>query len=346
MADNFSSNSKQKEAEAYSNGSGLASGPSAPPVDGDDDLPPPYDFSSPPPSTVNFAYPEPTKTVYELPVTRTTEEQVRTALKQFADKKMFFTEKRLAETVIKEIADVNVFYYKLDTMYEKRATVDAAVPWYGEQLDGPFNGPPPGPWDIPLFPAEPFKNAELRMEVPHTAYTQPCFKCTGMGRTTCTMCHGFGTRGMGKDRKRCFTCTGSGKVVCHTCKGQCQLKRYVELVAIYTCRTLESLDNSTELSEKKVKKADGHLVVDHRAQRVNKLPDFPSTVISETCSQLIDISLSQFPAERVIEQRQTVKLVPVANVVYGHGKKGGAFRLYGLERRIDFPNYPSSCSIL
>ncbi|KAI1308959.1 Protein SSUH2 -like protein [Halotydeus destructor] len=341
MAEKEAENSKLKEAEAYSSDTGFAAEASAPPVDGDDDLPPPYDFTSPPPSSNDFKHTGPVKT-FDIPVTRTTEKEVRSALQQFADKKTFFSEKLLADGVIQDIVDVNVFQYKLDTMYEKRAIVAATVPWHGEEIDGPFNGPSPDPWDIPVFPAEPFKSAEVRSEVPHTAHTQTCFKCQGEGRVRCSFCDGFAIR----DRRPCVGCSGSGMRQCETCKGRRQLKHFTQLVVVFTSRTLESIDNPTDLSERKVKKADGHLVVDERAQRVSQLPNFPSTVISETCAQLIDMSLNQFPGERIDDQRQTVKLVPVANVEYKLGKKGGSFRIYGLDRRIKFSDYPSSCCIL
>ncbi|KAI1309040.1 Protein SSUH2 -like protein [Halotydeus destructor] len=340
MAETAPSDSKLDEAKEDT-----ATGPTAPVAQYDEDLPPPYYFSIQQPEPCDVAYAETTEH-FEIPVTTTTEDQVRTALREFADKKMFFTEKRLADTVIKDIVDRNVFLYQLVTMYEKRSTVDAAVPWHGEQVDGPQNGAAPGPWDIPVLPTEPFKSAEFRTPVPFTAYIRPCFKCSGMGRVECWSCSGTGEEGSFDDRKDCFSCDGSGKTKCRICQGQCQLKHYVELVVNFISRTLESVDISTDLSEEKAKSADGHLVVDHRAQRVSKLTNFPSVVIRKTSPLLIDMSLSQFPLERVVEQRQTVKVVPVAKVTYGYGIKSGSFRLYGKERRVDFKDYPSACDLL
>ncbi|KAI1308955.1 Protein SSUH2 -like protein [Halotydeus destructor] len=257
-------------------------------------------------------------------------------------KSVLSSAKRLSDNFVK---DENVFYYKLETMYEKRGTVEATVPYYGEQIDGPSNGPAPGLWDIPVFPAVPFKDAEFRAEAPHTSQIAQCFKCNAQGTVNCLWCGGSSTRGMGSSRRTCAACTGSGKSKCPTCKGQCQLKRFVQLVVIFTCRTMECMDNPTSLSDDKAKAAEGHMVVDERAERVNKLADFPSKVISAASAQLIDMSLSQFPVERVVEQRQTVKLVPVATTNYGFGKKNGAVRLYGLDRRTDASDNDSSCSI-
>ena len=37
-------------------------------------------------------------------------------------------------------------------------------------MDGPWNGKPPPPWDIPCEPEKLFANHVMKIEVPHTAY--------------------------------------------------------------------------------------------------------------------------------------------------------------------------------
>lgn len=39
-------------------------------------------------------------------------------------------------------------------------------------MDGPQNGPAPGPWDISAMFREVFKNETQHHEVPHTAYVK------------------------------------------------------------------------------------------------------------------------------------------------------------------------------
>ena len=39
----------------------------------------------------------------------------------------------------------------------------------GQPIDGPHNGPAPGPWDLQAHPTHKFKDATTCMEVPHTA---------------------------------------------------------------------------------------------------------------------------------------------------------------------------------
>jgi len=43
-------------------------------------------------------------------------------------------------------------------------------------VDAPANGPAPLPWDIPVPPAEKFKNLTVYVEVPHTASVRVCFQ--------------------------------------------------------------------------------------------------------------------------------------------------------------------------
>ena len=39
----------------------------------------------------------------------------------------------------------------------------------GQPIDGPNNGPAPGPWDIQASPPQLFQNQKTEIEVPHTA---------------------------------------------------------------------------------------------------------------------------------------------------------------------------------
>ena len=39
----------------------------------------------------------------------------------------------------------------------------------GQVVDGPHNGPAPGPWDINVQPSKMFSPTSTKVEVPHTA---------------------------------------------------------------------------------------------------------------------------------------------------------------------------------
>ena len=62
----------------------------------------------------------------------------------------------------------------------------------GQPVDGPQNGPAPGPWDISAHPGEMFKDHMRTFEVPHTASVKVCHGCMGVGMNTCRRCLGCG----------------------------------------------------------------------------------------------------------------------------------------------------------
>ena len=62
----------------------------------------------------------------------------------------------------------------------------------GQMIDGPQNGPAPGPWDIAVQPTQLFQNSQNHFEVPHTASVKVCHGCTGNGFNRCSKCLGRG----------------------------------------------------------------------------------------------------------------------------------------------------------
>ncbi len=62
----------------------------------------------------------------------------------------------------------------------------------GQLIDGPQNGPAPGPWDIAAQPNQLFQDHEKHFEVPHTASVKMCHNCVGAGMTQCWRCRGRG----------------------------------------------------------------------------------------------------------------------------------------------------------
>ena len=62
-----------------------------------------------------------------------------------------------------------LYQYILETFCEGRSTARTEVPYREDVVDGPFNGPPPLPWDIACSPAEQFADQTYKLPVPHTA---------------------------------------------------------------------------------------------------------------------------------------------------------------------------------
>lgn len=62
--------------------------------------------------------------------------------------------------------------------------------WLGQPVDGPQNGPAPGPWDIAATFREVFKNETQHHEVPHTAYVKVCLR-NGIEHIPLKYCNNF-----------------------------------------------------------------------------------------------------------------------------------------------------------
>ncbi len=62
---------------------------------------------------------------------------------------------------------------------ESRSTAWVHKPYKQEQgaVDGPHNGPAPGPWQVEVHPDETFLTHTKKVDVPHTAYVKvQCLK--------------------------------------------------------------------------------------------------------------------------------------------------------------------------
>lgn len=88
----------------------------------------------------------------------------------------------------------------------------------------------------------------------------------------------------------------------------------------------------------------GQQVVNDVNVRVQPLVNFPDSNIAISSKELIDKHSAAFPMERILKQRQTLKLIPVTVVHYDYETiTNGTFRVYGLERKVHFPDYPTKC---
>jgi len=63
----------------------------------------------------------------------------------------------LLEEKIKSVTPYPALRYEFSSYCEDRKTKWTVVPFTGGLIDGPQNGIPPGPWDIPVFSTGLFK---------------------------------------------------------------------------------------------------------------------------------------------------------------------------------------------
>ncbi|XP_074645655.1 protein SSUH2 homolog [Tubulanus polymorphus] len=249
--------------------------------------------------------------------------------------------------------------YSLETFTEARSTCWAFEPFIGQPIDGPGNGSAPGPWDIPVTPAQKFIDANVGIEVPHTSSLKPCHECVGIGRVRCYRCQGKGrvtchhcngkgretffTDGRHQDRScswcdgngknRCAICYAHGQVPCRTCESKGQLKCFIRLSVTWTNHIADHIVERSTLPENLIKGTQGSIAFEEELPRVWPINHFPDQAINKASAELIRQHTGAYPSERILIQRQKVRVVPVADL--NKYKKGsdGKYHMYGIENQ-------------
>lgn len=72
------------------------------------------------------------------------------------------------QLIIVKRHDMCIKQYCVMTFYVY-LNINTACDFTGQMIDGPNNGPAPGPWDLQCTPPAKFKNHKAEIEVPHTA---------------------------------------------------------------------------------------------------------------------------------------------------------------------------------
>lgn len=272
---------------------------------------------------------------------------------------------------IGKILSTSAFHYEIQTFTEKRETSWAFMPHGGGEVDSPRCGPAPRPWDIPSEPTDLFRSEVKVLQVPHTASVRSCHRCRGAGSLLCQECHGKGwTRclschgdGWGSDsagnKERCFFCQSSthgrgrqdclkcnakGRVACPPCDSYGQIRCYISLTITWKANTSEHIvEKSSSLPEDLIRQVSGQVVYEEEGERITPLTRFADPTISLASTQLVLNHNRQWPDQRILAQRQQVRMVPVTEVHYTWKRRTGKFYLYGYEHKVYAPDYPQTC---
>ncbi|KAL2090827.1 hypothetical protein ACEWY4_013090 [Coilia grayii] len=328
--------------------------------DGNYHPPPPY---SPPESNQNASVPN----VREPTVS---EDVAREALLQYVEKKWTYSSKPAKNLVFKDLKPITVYRYRLETYTESRSSSWESEPYNGQYVDGPENGMSPPPWEVQVQYPQKYTDVCLKVRVPHSATVKGCYgcQCTGSvrcgrchakGRVRCTHCHGSGMTRSGKNRRRCTTCHGRGKKrciqchgrgfkVCSTCKGLRNLLHFIQLTVTWKNQIREFIpDRIPEFPLKNFDKVSGDSFFEDENLLVYPIVGFPDQDICDMSKKGIEEHISKFsPISRILQQRQTIELVPLTHAFYSYHGKDYDYFVYGRENKVYIPKYPSACSIL
>ncbi|XP_052778442.1 protein SSUH2 homolog [Mya arenaria] len=347
--------------------------PSAPPLEKMDPVPG-YNhigaggFMAPPPAYEAVMREQPTREQI-LGADIINENDAREVLLQHVAEHCCYGSRAAKQLKFTELEHTSAFHYKLETFAEGRTTEWTFVPYTGQMIDGPENGPAPMPWDIYAIPGAEFTDHVKQIEVPHTSSVKPCHhcsatgrirchKCLGRGRVKCSSCYGKGYKYVtrqgdrrkhnctwchGSGKRKCQTCCASGMITCTACAGHCQLKCFIQLSVKWSNHIDDHVVERTELPNDLIKKVTGHVAFNETQFRVWPINHFPDADVNTASNQLVNKHATAFGMEKILMQRHHVQIVPVTQALYRWKNVNSDFFVYGYEKKVYAPKYPQQC---
>ncbi|KAM6975876.1 protein SSUH2 homolog [Tautogolabrus adspersus] len=349
-------------------------GPSAPPAATFDNVPG-YEgtvaeggdgFIPPPMPAYPVPQPEPGPQHPDWNIPSISEKTAREAFVLFASSKCCYSASPAKDGVITSIEPFNTYRYRLETFTESRSTKWKHVIYHGQTVDA-FTQPSPGPWDVPAKSPNFFVDDKQEMKVPYTSSLKSCHACAGMGIKRCThcvgagnvsslfcsFCHGSGvqfgddrcTSCSGRGRKHCTWCHGKGSEKCITCHGNRQLLVYINLTVKWT----NNIDNcvveqSSGLKMDNLNKASGQELFKDSQNMVHPVTGLPDVSLVNAAQRIVSEHQSKFSQNsRILQQRQTVELIPITKVTYQWKGNSHVYFVYGNEFKVNAENYPATC---
>ncbi|XP_035517736.1 protein SSUH2 homolog isoform X2 [Morone saxatilis] len=350
-------------------------GPSAPPPGWLDDIhgyvghkggedenplyPPPPAYNPQPELNKNTVVPD-------VRVPTVSEDVARAALLKFVESKWRYSSKPARNLTFKELRPLTVYRYRLETYTETRTSGWQFEAYNGQPVDGPQYGMSPPPWDIPITLPQRYTNKVEKVRVPHSSFVKVCHKCNGFGRTRCITCHGRGQKRCtfchghgvsrnnrcsschGRGHKRCISCHGHGHKTCTVCHGSQNLLHFIQLTVTWKNNIADFIpDRQPDFPDKNFEQVTGDPFFIDENLLVYPLHGFPDQEICNISAKLINEHLNSFSStSRILQQRQTIEMVPLTHAYYTYNGKDYSFFVYGLENKVFTAKYPSACSIL
>ncbi|XP_062272175.1 protein SSUH2 homolog isoform X2 [Scomber scombrus] len=341
--------------------------PSAPPANMFGNVPGYEDIMSgggylPPPMPLEpIAPPQPGPTPDNWNIPSMSEDEAREAFKSYVSAQCCYRSGPAEDGVITNTEPSNTYRYRLETFTESRLTEWATKPHEGEPADF-YTETAPRPWEVQATPPNLFTNHTQEIRVPYTASikdchschatgTMPCEECHGNGYKQCWVCNGSGSKsdencshcnGTGKDR--CSECNSHGTKDCETCKGKRQLLTYIKLKVEWTNNMEDHVVEQNSGLTADLKSVTGKELFKNSQYLLYPLIGFPNPVIAEASQRLVTEHQSKYAQNsRILQQRQTVELIPITKVNYKWKGDSYTYYVYGNERQVSADDYPATC---
>ncbi|MEQ2291088.1 hypothetical protein AMECASPLE_009868 [Ameca splendens] len=319
-------------------------------------------FLPPPIPLQPVAPPQPGPTPEEWNIPALSEDAAREAFKDYVQSHCCYSSGPANEGVITSIESHNTYRLRLETFTECRSTEMAEKPYEGETADF-YAQPAPTPWDVEVKTPNLFTKHTEEIRVPYTSSIKECNVCHGVGTVSCKDCEGKGYKpcqycngsgqkedgncsdcnGTGKDR--CSKCNAQGKTKCDTCKGRKQLLTFIKLKVEWTNNEDNHVvEQSSGLKADKLHSVKGKELFKISQIMVYPLYGFPNPAIAEVSDRLIKEHQSKYAqTSRILQQRQTVDLIPITKVNYKWKNNIHVFYVYGNENKVNAEDYPATC---
>lgn len=107
-------------------------------------------------------------------------------------------------------------------------------------------------------------------------------------------------------------------------------------------RVVSTAKDLKYLKTKHIEEAEGKVAMQEEDVRVFPLTNFPVPEIAEYSRKFVSEHSTKWPMERILKQRHSVKVVPVASVAYKYKDQSGTFFVFGDEtdRKCKIKPYP------
>lgn len=291
------------------------------------------------------------------------EDVARDAFKSFASSHCCYSKAPANDGVITNMEPFNTYRYRLETFTESRSTEWTHKPHEGEPADF-YTQTAPRPWEVQATPPNLFTNHTVEIRVPYTSSVQDCNTCHAAGTMQCNICHGSGfdktcwvcegsgtkddqrcTRCDATGKDRCTECDGRGTKECETCKGKRQLLTYIKLKVEWVNNVEDHVvEQNSGLEIGDLQSVTGKELFKNSQYLLYPLLGFPNPAISQASERLIREHQSRFGQNaRILQQRQTVELIPISKVKYKWKGDSHIYYVYGNENKVSADNYPATC---
>ncbi|KAK3512507.1 hypothetical protein QTP70_015657 [Hemibagrus guttatus] len=292
-----------------------------------------------------------------------TKEEAQKAFCSFAKSECCYSSGPATDGVITNMEHFNTYRYRLETYTESRKMEWTTKPYEGQPLNA-FTQIVPNPWEIQVQVPAMFTDTTKDIEVPNTASVKPCDTCSASGHCQCTKCHGSKSiqcsmctgAGKGAEEKVCVNCNGAGKVkcpdcsgqgtiVCNTCKGKQKLLMYIKLIVEWKNNVDDYIvEQSSGLEKKHLDAVTGKKLFKDTKFMVYPLNGFPEHNLAEASERMVREHHSKFSQKsRIMQQQQSVELIPIAKVTYRWQEKDYVYFVYGIESKVKAVDYPATC---